>query len=57
MELLSHFYVTLLAGIIENWLRGEIDCTPEELINFSDKMLQDQMRGAQIRLKENSNNP
>lgn len=44
--LLTRFYVMALAGLIESWLLGELDRTPEEVIQFTDAMLQNQMRGA-----------
>ena len=46
VELLTHFYVVALAGIVESWLLGEIDRTPEELIQFADMILNDQVTGA-----------
>ena len=49
VETLTHFYVVALAGIVESWLLGEIDRTPEELIQFVDTLLNDQMRGAAAR--------
>ena len=49
VETLTHFYVVALAGIMESWLLGEIDRTPEELIEFADTMLNDQVRGAAAR--------
>lgn len=56
IDLITHFYVTALAGMLESWLLGTIDRTPEELISFADQILQDHMRGAQERLKEQRNN-
>lgn len=56
INLMTHFYVTLLAGIIESWLCEEIEQTPEELVDFVDKMLQDQIRGAQLRWKGEKEN-
>lgn len=50
-EMLTHFYVVALAGMIESWLLGEIDRTPEELIQFADTILSDQVRGAAARLQ------
>lgn len=50
-EMLTHFYVVALAGMIESWLLGEIDRTPEELIQFADTILSDQVRGAAERLQ------
>ena len=56
IDLITHFYVAALAGILESWLLGIIDRTPEELISSADQILQDHMRGAQERLKEQRNN-
>lgn len=56
IDLITHFYVVALAGMLESWLLGTIDRTPEELISFADQILQDHMRGAQERLKEQRNN-
>lgn len=49
VEMLTHFYVVALAGITESWLMGEIDRTPEELIQFADTILIDQVNGAAAR--------
>ena len=49
IELTTHFYVVALTGMLESWLLGEIDRTPEELIQFADTMLSDQVRGAAAR--------
>lgn len=49
VEMLTHFYVVALAGILESWLLGEIDRTPEELIQFADTILNDQVNGAAAR--------
>lgn len=49
IELTSHFYIVALAGMLESWLIGEIDRTPEELIAFADRTLQDHVRGAKLR--------
>lgn len=50
IDLLTHFYVVAMAGLIVSWLRGEIKKTPEELIDFIDRILQDLIQGAKIRL-------
>lgn len=54
IEMTTHFYVVALTGILESWLLGEIDKTPEELIDFADQMLMDHVRGAKLRLSETS---
>lgn len=52
VEMLTHFYVVALAGITESWLLGEIDRTPEELIQFGDIILNDQVNGAALRAEK-----
>ena len=49
VEMLTHFYVVALAGMMESWLLGEIDRTPEQLIQFADVILNDQVNGAAAR--------
>ena len=49
IELTTHFYVVALTGMLESWLLGEIDRTPEELISFADRTLMDQVQGARLR--------
>lgn len=47
----TDFYVTALAGLVENWLRGYLTQTPEELVRLVDTMLQDHYAGARLRQK------
>ncbi len=49
VELVTHFYVVALTGMLESWLLGEIDRTPEELIRSADCILQDHVQGAKLR--------
>ena len=49
IEMLTHFYVLALAGMMESWLLGEIDRTPEQLVQFADVILNDQINGAAAR--------
>lgn len=49
---MMHFYVVAFAGMIESWLLGEIDRTPEELIAFADTVLQKQILGARLHWAE-----
>lgn len=49
-EFLTHYYTVSLAGMVESWLMGDIKQTPEELIQFIDITLKDQIRGARTRL-------
>lgn len=44
VELVTHFYVVALTGMLESWLLGEIDRTPEELSRSADCILQDHCR-------------
>ncbi len=50
LTLLTRFYVGALASIAEDWLLGEIQATPEELICFVDQLLRDHIAGAACRL-------
>ena len=53
-ELMTRFYVVSLSGMVECWLLGEISCMPEELIQFADTMLKDQIRGLILRFTGNA---
>jgi len=51
-SLMTHLYVVTFAGMLESWLTGEIDGTPEELAAFVDQFLQDHIRGARLRWQD-----
>lgn len=51
LALLTQFYVITLGGVMESYLRGELDATPEQLIAFFDEMICDQRNGAVLRLQ------
>lgn len=51
--LLTHFYVVAMAGVVEEWVVGRLDRTPEELSGFTDQFLQDHTRGAMERFRKN----
>jgi len=48
---LTHFYTLSLAGLVESWLLGEMDQSPKEIIEIIDIFIQDQIRGAEYRIK------
>lgn len=52
VDLMTHWYILSFVGIMESWLVGEIDRTPEELVAFGDQILQDHIRGAKMRFAE-----
>lgn len=52
LAMLTQFYVGALESIVEDWLLGELQGTPEELIRFVDQVLRDHVRGAGIRLSQ-----
>ena len=54
IDLTTHFYVVAMAGMLESWLLGEIDRTPEELIAFADRTLMDQVQGAKLRYSKSA---
>ena len=49
--MMTHYYVVAAAGMMESWLVGEIQKTPEEIIAFMDRVISDHMHGAAARLK------
>ena len=55
VEMMTHFYVLAATGVVESWLTGEIDKTPQELIAFMDQAICDHMRGTQLRIQEMNN--
>ena len=48
---MTHYYVLVVASVIESWLLGEIERTPEQLIAFLNQVLQDHIRGAKLRIQ------
>ncbi len=50
VKLMTHFYIIAVTGIMESWITGEIDRTPEELVDFIDMTLKDHIRGAALRI-------
>ena len=52
LTMLTQFYVGVLVSIVEDWLLGEIQGTPEELSRFVDQVLRDHVRGAGLRLSQ-----
>lgn len=50
VTLLTKVYVGALAGMMEDWLLGEIQESTEALIQFVDQLLKDHVRGAALRL-------
>lgn len=49
---MTQFYKVSFAAILESWLLGELDSTPEEFIGFADQMIQDHIRGACLRAEK-----
>lgn len=45
----THVYVVSVTGVIESWLLGEIDRTPEQMLAFADRVFKDHIRGARMR--------
>jgi AcrR family transcriptional regulator len=52
IALMTHVYVVSTVGIIESWLLGEIDRTPEQWVTFADMILNDHIRGAKLRWEQ-----
>lgn len=51
VEMMTHYYVLVFASLLESWLLGEIDRTPEEFISFMDQVIHDHIRGAKLRVQ------
>lgn len=49
VEYLTHFYTVAFAGIVESWILGEIDLSPEMIVAYMEKTVVDQLNGAQMR--------
>lgn len=47
-DILTHFYVSALAGTVESWLLGELPYTPETLVSAADRIIQEHITGALI---------
>ena len=52
VALMTHIYVIASASVLESWLQGEIDRTPEQLVTLADQILRDHIRGAEMRWHE-----
>ena len=52
LALLTEVYVGALVSMMEDLLLGEIQESPEELIQFVDQLLKDHARGAALRMAE-----
>ena len=49
IEYLTHFYTMALAGMVENWVLGEINMTPEMIVEYMETLIADQLNGARMR--------
>ena len=45
---LSHFYTVSLSSLALSWLQGEMDATPEQIIAFIDRAINEQRVGANV---------
>ena len=52
VDFLTHFYTLSLPTIAISWLQGEIEHTPEEIVEMMDITFRHQLYGAQHYLKE-----
>lgn len=50
LSFLTHFFTLALGAIVGSWLNGEMDYTPEELIDMIDMFIQDHLRGVEQRI-------
>lgn len=50
LDMNVQFYVIALAGIVEGWVMDELKFSSDELILFTDRLLNDHIRGIALRL-------
>lgn len=50
-EMLTQYYVISFGSMIENWVYGYVKESPEELVEFFDTIIQDQMKGTAMRYR------
>ena len=55
VQRMTQFYSISYTAILESWLNGELDYTPEEMVAFADQMIQDHIRGARARAAQAQN--
>ncbi len=55
VQRMTRFYAVSFVAILESWLNGELDYTPEELVSFADQMIQDHIQGARVRAAQARN--
>ena len=54
-DILTHFYVSALAGMVESWLLGELPYTPETLVSAADRIIREHITGALGNLRSEKN--
>ncbi len=50
LDMLTRYYVLSLSAVIEAWVLDDLDQTPEELVAFTDRFLNDQIHGILMRV-------
>lgn len=53
LSFLSHFFTLAVGSLAESWLNGEMDQSPEEIVDMIDLFIQDHLRGAELRIANN----
>ena len=56
-DILTHFYVSALAGTVESWLLGELSYTPETLVAAADRIIREHITGALMTLHSEKSTP
>ena len=54
-DILTHFYDSALAGMVESWLLGELPYTPETLVSAADRIIREHITGALGNLRSEKN--
>lgn len=48
-ELLTDFYIISIGSVLENWIIGQLDYSPDEIIAFLETVFEDHIRGVKCR--------
>lgn len=53
LAFLTHFFTLAIGAIVTSWLNGEMEHSPEELIEMIDLFVQDHINGVELRISKN----
>ncbi|QRN85451.1 TetR/AcrR family transcriptional regulator [Clostridia bacterium] len=54
MEFLAQYYTVAMVGLLESWVLGELEETPEQVVEYFSTIVNDQFQGAVLRNQADS---